>query len=78
MARIRGAEPRGWYTRLIYRLVRKMLGRVPEPVRIAAHNKHVFRGHVAMERAGQKARSLPEELKSLVSLRVATRVGCPF
>lgn len=78
MARIPGSAPKGWYTWLVYRFLRKTFGRVPEPVRIAAHHEQVFRGHVAMERAEQKAHSLPEALKSLVSIRVATRVGCPF
>ena len=78
MARIVGCDARGLFARFVYFMLRRWLGRVPEPIRVVAHHGEILRGRVAMERALQRSKALPGPLKSLVELRVAMRVGCPF
>lgn len=78
MARIKGKNAKGLFAHIVYAIYKKMLGKVPEPLRIAAHHKQVFRAHVAMEKAQQKAEFLDEQMKTLLNLRVAMHVGCPF
>jgi len=84
MARIAGAEParQGWlqgsFTRMVYWLTKRKLGRVVMPVRIAAHHGKVLWGNGQMEQALLGSRLVEEGLKGLAQLRIATLVGCPF
>lgn len=84
MARIRGAEPgqqgllSGLFTRLVYSLVKRKLGRVVKPVQIVAHHPRIFWGYAQMEQSLVSSRSVDAALKDLAQLRVATLVGCPF
>lgn len=84
MARIRGAEPgqqgllSGLFTRLVYYLVKRKLGRVVKPVQIAAHHRRIFWGYAQMEQSLVSSRLVDAALKDLAQLRVATLVGCPF
>lgn len=84
MARIRGAEPSqqgllsGLYTRIVYSMVKRKLGRVITPVQIAAHHPKIFWGYTQMERSFVSSRLVGLALKELAQLRVATLVGCPF
>lgn len=77
MARIQGIKPRGLYQRAIYRFMKRWLGRVPEPLRIAAYSKRLFKARMGMEQALQKL-TVPSGLVSLAGLRAAMRIGCPF
>ncbi|MCA8911869.1 MAG: hypothetical protein KDB82_09205 [Planctomycetes bacterium] len=77
MARIEGSKARNLYQRMVYRFMKRMLGRVPEPVRIAAHSKPVFKGRIGMEGAMQKL-GVPPGLVTLAQIRTAQRIGCPF
>jgi hypothetical protein len=58
MARIEGVpEARApWLGRLAYRFARRRLGKVPEPVAVAAHYAWIFRGMGAYELALERAR----------------------
>ncbi len=86
MARMKGVEPHeaGWFTRLVYWLVKrevnKLTGkpRLLEPIKITAHHPRLLRALGQMEGGQAAARSVPASLKSLASLKVATLVGCPF
>jgi alkylhydroperoxidase family enzyme len=86
MAHMKGIEPAeaGWFTRLVYWLVRrdmrKLTGkdRLIEPVKIAAHHPRVLRAMGQMEGALAASQSVPAELKQLASLRAAMLIGCPF
>lgn len=77
MARIQGSKARGLYQRAVYWFMKRLLGRVPEPVRIAAYAKRLFKARMGMEQALQKL-TVPFELASLAGVRAATRIGCPF
>jgi hypothetical protein len=84
MARIEGADPgrqglfQGMFTRLIYSMTKRKVGRVVMPVRIAAHHSKLLWGYGQMEQSLAGSRHVEEGLKNLAQLRVATLVGCPF
>jgi len=84
MARIEGADPskqglfQGWFTRIIYRLTKRKVGRAVMPVRIAAHHAKLLWGYGQMEQSQLASRLVEEPLKNLAELRAATLVGCPF
>jgi hypothetical protein len=84
MARIDGAEPvkqsflQGMFTRIIYSMTKRKVGRVVMPVRIAAHHAKLLWGYGQMEQSLLGSRQVEAALKDLGQLRVATLVGCPF
>ena len=84
MARIEGADPgeqgffRGMFTRIIYSMAKRKVGRVVMPVRIAAHHTKLLWGYGQMEQSLLGSHQVEEALKNLAEVRVATLVGCPF
>ena len=84
MARIEGVDPRkqgffqGIFTQITYALVKRKVGRVVMPVRIAAHHSKLLWGYGQMEQSLLGSRLVEAALKDLASVRVATLVGCPF
>ena len=84
MARIEGVDPgqqgffQGVFTRIIYALVKRKVGRVVMPVRIVAHHSKLLWGYGQMEQSLLGSRLVEAALKDLASVRVATLVGCPF
>jgi hypothetical protein len=80
MARIAGvpAERAGLVVRLVYRLARRMVGKVPEPMTVAAHHGGIFRAAAGYEFFLGRARLVDARLKALASIKAAALVGCPF
>jgi hypothetical protein len=86
MVHMKGVEPAqaGWFTRLVYWLVRRKIGkltgknRLLEPVMIAAHHPRLLRAMGQMEGGLEAARSVSAGLKRLATLQAAMLVGCPF
>jgi hypothetical protein len=86
MARIKGLEPQqaGWFTRLLYwftrRSLRQLTGqdRLPEPVKLLAHQPALLRAVGRMEMAQGAARTVDRRFKLLAGLRASTLAGCPF
>ena len=80
MARIAGVEREqaGLFVRFVYWMVRRKLGRVVLPIKIAAHHPRLLRSVGEMEAGQMAARSLNASLKSLAEVKVATLIGCPF
>ena len=84
MSRIPGADPSklgffsGLFTRLIYFLTKRKLGRVVMPVQVIAHHPRLLWGYGQMEQSLLFSHELDEALKELATLRVSTLVGCPF
>lgn len=84
MAKIPGADParqgllRGLFTRFVYSLTKRKVGRVVMPVQIVAHHPKLLWGYGQMEQSLLSSRLVAAPLKDLASLRVATLVGCPF
>ena len=84
MARIQGAIPKqqgpltALFTRFVYWLTKRKLGRVVMPVQIVAHHSKLMWGYGQMEQALLSSRLVDSSLKDIAQLRVATLVGCPF
>lgn len=79
MARIQGVERGGsLLARIAFILTRRKVGRVIRPVRIHALRSPLLMGYGRMETAQQRANRVPAALKTLGSIRIATRIGCPF
>ena len=86
MARMQGVEPHeaGWFTRLVYWLVRRKMGqltgarRLVEPVKVTAHHPRLLKAMGQMEAGQEAAQLVPARLKTLASIKAATLVGCPF
>ncbi len=84
MARIGGAERnqqgllQGLFTRIIYSMAKREVGRVVMPVKIAAHHAKLLWGYGQMEQSLFASKLVDAGLKNLAQLRVATLVGCPF
>lgn len=80
MARVEGIDPQraSFPMRQVFKKVRKMLGRDLTPQRIAARVPRVFWVTALAEwLLGQKA-AVPQRQRMLLTLRTASRVGCPF
>jgi hypothetical protein len=83
---MKGMEPHeaGWFTRLIYWLARRKVGkltghqRLVEPIKITAHHPRLLWAVGQMELGQEAARSVPDSLKTLASIKAATLVGCPY
>lgn len=78
MARLAGVKGGSIFQRVVFAVVRRALGQVPEPLRLAAHSAKVFSGLARMEQAQQGAQSVPAGLKALAQARIASLTGCPF
>ncbi|HZQ23773.1 MAG TPA: hypothetical protein VFA89_13360 [Terriglobales bacterium] len=84
MARIKGAEAKqhgfiaGLFLRTVYALSKRKLGRVVAPLQVTGHHPRILWGYAQMEQSQMGSHNLQAALKDLVSLRVATLIGCPF
>jgi len=80
MARIRGVEKgkESWLLRLAHRFSRKQVGAELEPTAVMGHHGWVLAGAGAMEMSLGRATRVPESLKTLVDVKAAMQIGCPF
>lgn len=80
MPRLAGIEPAdaNLFTRFMYWMTKRQIGRVIEPLKVTAHRGPLLWGMGQMEYAEMKMHSVSEMLKSLASVKVATLIGCPF
>ena len=80
MARIEGVSDAeaGLVTRGVYQGAKRLAGKVPEPLTVAAHHGWIFQGYTAYEFCLGKARRVDARLKALAGLKAAALVGCPF
>lgn len=80
MARVDGVDPKqtSFLMQQVFKKVRKILGRDLTPQKIVARVPRVFWTFTLPEwLLGQKS-GVPQRLRSLILLRAAVRVGCPF
>lgn len=80
MTRVEGVDPQktSFPMRFMFNKVRKMLGRDLTPQKITARVPRVFwLGALAEWLLGRKA-AVPQRQRMLLTLRTASRVGCPF
>ena len=78
MARIEGPSKPGVFARVAYYMTKRKVGRVIEPIQVHAHHPRLLRALASMEMGQEAASTVDEGLKSLASIRVAMRIGCPF
>ena len=76
--RIQGAPESGPIRKIAYRMTRKRLGRVPEPIAVAARHTAIFAAMGAFETALERANKVSHRHKALGELRAAMVVGCEF
>jgi len=80
MARIEGIDSKktSFLMQQVFKRVRKLLGKDLTPQKIQARVPRVFWANIILEiLLGQKAK-VSRRLRSIVQLRTAARVGCPF
>ena len=78
--RIRGLEPReaSWSARLLFRIMKRQVGKVITPVKVQAHRPGILWAGAAMTAALEFSKAADKNLKRLVALRTAQIVGCVF
>ena len=64
--------------RFANRFSRKQIGVELEPMQVMGHHGWVLGGAGAMEMSLQRATRIPETLKTLVDVKAAMQIGCPF
>jgi hypothetical protein len=80
MARVQGIDPKtaSFMMRFVFKQVHKIFGKDLTPQLIVARVPRVFWVNILNEwLLGQKAK-VPLRQRSIVQLRTAARVGCPF
>ncbi len=80
MARIEGIRDKqaGAFTRTVFGSVHRRLGRVPEPMRITAHQPKLLAALCGMELGQEGLHSVDPVVKTLAEIKTATLIGCPF
>ncbi|HEV3047939.1 MAG TPA: carboxymuconolactone decarboxylase family protein [Solirubrobacteraceae bacterium] len=80
MTRIEGVPPRkaNPLVRLVYRQVRRQLGRDVDPVAVYAHAPGLLVGYGMLEQATARQHRVDERLKALAETRAASVVSCEF
>jgi len=84
MSRIAPLEPakagffKGLLLRIAYWLAKRKVGKVPTPMRVKAHHLGVMIATGRMDLAEVAHRTVDAPLKSLVQLRTAQLIGCPY
>jgi hypothetical protein len=80
MARIRGVEANeaGLFTRFLYWMTRRKVGRVILPFKVTAHLPRLLVAVGQMEMGQAALRTVEPKLKALAGIKAATLIGCPF
>ncbi len=80
MARVKGVSDAeaGMVTKAVYLAAKRMLGTVPEPLRIMARSTAIMFASGGFEMAARRAGSLDPRLKDLATLKASTLIGCVF
>ena len=80
MARIEGISDKqaNTFTRTVYSAVQRKLGKVPEPLRIAAHHQRLMVATGGMEIAEEGMHTVDPVVKALAGIKTAMLIGCPF
>jgi hypothetical protein len=80
MARIPGVEANqaGLFTRFLYWMTRRKVGRVIMPFKVTAHQPRLLLAVGGMEMGQRALRTFDAKLKALAEIKAATLVGCPF
>ena len=66
-----------WISQLIFRAIRRRVGRLADTWRIAAHAPGLLLGWVIHELAIERARGVGRRLRTLAQLKTSVLIGCP-
>jgi hypothetical protein len=80
MSRIEGVQDQdaGFIVGRVFKSAGKMVGDVPEPLRLMAKSGGAFWANIGFELGLGRAKSVDDKLKTLASIKVASMVGCVF
>jgi hypothetical protein len=67
-----------WITKLVFRTLKKQMGRVPKAKTLAAYHTGTLLATTWMDAVCASAKTVPAVTKELVQLKVAVLVGCPY
>lgn len=68
----------GWIARLVFRALRKRMGRVPRAKRLLARHTPTLLAATGLDSICASAKTIAPDLKELVQIKVAVLVGCPY
>ncbi len=80
MPRLAGIEPSqaNLFTRIVYWMTKRQLGRVIEPLKVTAHRTPLLWASGQMDYTQMRMHTVDHTLKELAQIKVAMLVGCPF
>ena len=80
MARIEGVrnEEASFMTKRVFAAAAKEAGAVPDPLRIMAKSSPTMWGAGLLQVSLDRAKSVPDRLKTLACLKAASMIGCVF
>ncbi|MCR9094799.1 MAG: hypothetical protein NXI30_11330 [bacterium] len=80
MARIEGVgdQEASFMTKRVFAAAAKEAGAVPDPLRIMAKSSPTMWGAGLLQVSLDRARSVPDRLKTLACLKAASMIGCVF
>lgn len=78
--RIRGLEAKeaGWTMRGLFALMRRQFGKVLTPYKLWAYRPGITTALTVLMAAVEYSKALDPAVKSIVSIRAAQLIGCPF
>lgn len=78
MPRIAPGHPGGFMSRIILAATKRALGQVPNSMYIWGRHKQIFHAFAGVERRFMASKRVSLRLKTLVSVRAAMVLDCPF
>ncbi|MEU4289475.1 carboxymuconolactone decarboxylase family protein [Kribbella sp. NPDC026596] len=78
MARIGLDHERTWFVRLAEWGSRRKYGKVPDPGKVALHNRRVLVSTLLLEGSAARWKALAPELKALAVMVTSARIGCSW
>ena len=80
MARIEGVrdDEASFMTKRVFAAAAKEAGAVPDPLRIMAKSSPTMWGAGLLQVSLDRAKSVPDRLKTLACLKAASMIGCVF
>ncbi|MFZ1890517.1 MAG: hypothetical protein WAU33_21020 [Candidatus Binataceae bacterium] len=78
--RVRGLESREakWSMRALYFLLKRQFGNVLTPYKVLAHRPGITMALTTLTAAVEYSKALDPIVKSIVLIRAAQMIGCPF
>jgi alkylhydroperoxidase family enzyme len=78
MARIGFEHRRGPVVRMVEWVSRRKYRKVPDPVKVALHNRQVLLSTTLLETTAARWKALPQDLKALSVMVASAQIGCSW